>query len=164
LEVTYSFAGGQLPGTFAVGAFYEASGEIDGQPISAVHEYIVQFEQVLYREDACRHSEQGLSIFCGYYPRFPGDRKIDESIGDSLVAGLVYRGPVPGRDRDSMGIGFARAELFRGGTNKESIFELYYRFEATPRLSIQPDLQYISTPSGILRDALAVGVRVQLHW
>ena len=31
----------------AIGAVYESAGEIDNQPVSPVHEYIFQFEQVL---------------------------------------------------------------------------------------------------------------------
>ena len=54
------------------------------------------------------------------------------------------------------------AELFQGGTNQETVFELFYKAEITPRIRIQPDLQYIATPSGIHRDALAVGVRFEV--
>jgi porin len=85
-----------------------------------------------------------------------------ESIGDSFVAGLVYTGLIPERDEDVLGAGSSWAELFRGGTNRETVFELYYKARIAPRLSLQPDLQYISTPSGIYRDALTVGVRFQM--
>jgi len=54
------------------------------------------------------------------------------------------------------------AELYQGGTNQETVFEFFYKAELTPRISLQPDLQYIVTPSGIHRDALAVGVRFQV--
>lgn len=162
LELCYSWA--DLPGTVAVGAIYESNGRIDGQPISDVHEYIFQWEQLVFRKHNSTITEEGLSLFCGYYPRFPGEQKVDESIGSSFVAGLVYRGLVPGREDDSLGAGYATAELFRGGTNRESIFELYYRIAATSSLIIQPDLQYIASPSGIVRDALALGVRVQTDW
>ena len=61
-----------------------------------------------------------------------------------------------------MGAGVVWAKLYQGGTNQETAFEFFYRAEVTPRISIQPDLQYIATPSGIHRDALAVGVRFQV--
>ncbi len=163
LERTYALAGGTLPGVFAVGAVYESAGVIEGEPVSPVHEYILQFEQLIYRECAGDDREiQGLGIFAGYYPRFPGSQLIAEAIGDSFVAGLIYTGLFPCRDGDVLGAGYAWTELYQGGTNQEAVFELFYKAELTPRVSIQPDLQYIVTPSGIHRDALAVGVRFQV--
>lgn len=163
LERTLALAGGTLPGAFAVGAVYESAGVIEGVPVSPVHEYILQVEQLIYREGVCEDDAiQGLGIFVGYYPRFPGTQIIDESIGSSFVAGLVYTGLFPRRDGDVLGAGYAWTELFRGGTNQETVFELFYKAEITPRISIQPDLQYIATPSGVHRDALAVGVRFQV--
>jgi porin len=163
LEWSYALSAGQLPGVLAIGAIYESAGRIGGQPVSAVHEYIVQFEQVIVREGG-EQSQQGLSVFGGYYPRFPGAQTLEESIGDSLVAGLVYRGPVEGRDQDSIGFGAAWTELFQNGSNQETVVELYYRAELASRLRVQPDLQYIATPSGIYRDALAIGFRFQMEW
>ena len=105
---------------------------------------------------------QGLAAFAGYYPRFPGSLITEESIGDTIVAGLIYRGLLPDRDADVVGAGVAWAELFQGGTNQETVVELFYRTQLTPRLMMQPDLQYITSPSGIYRDALAVGLRFEL--
>jgi hypothetical protein len=39
-----------------------------------------------------------------------------------------------------------------------------YRVQLSPRMSLQPDIQYIATPSGIYRDALVVGTRMQIAW
>jgi porin len=163
LEYTYALFEGALPGTLALGAVYESDGELSGEPLSAVQEYVVQFEQLVHRE--CPRDEddaQGLAIFAGYYPRFQGARVPAESIGDGVVAGIVYTGLIPQRDEDVLGAGISWAELFQGGTNQETVFELFYKVQLTPGLSLQPDLQYIATPSGIHRDALAVGMRFQL--
>jgi porin len=163
LERTYALASGSLPGVFAVGAVYESAGVIEGNPVSSVYEYTVQFEQLVYRESGGDDGNtQGLGVFAGYYPRFPGLQIIDESIGDSWVAGLVYTGLLPGRDDDTVGAGYAWTELFRGGTNEEAVIELFYKAQCSHRLAIQPDLQYIVTPSGIYPDALAVGLRFQV--
>lgn len=165
LEKTYSLGNANLPGVFAIGAVYESAGEIDGERISPVHEYIVQLEQCIYREPGGgTATEQGASIFAGYYPRFPGERIIAESIGSSFVAGGVYRGLLPGRDQDTAGIGLAWTELFQGGTNREAAWETFYRMRFSPRLAIQSDLQYIASPSGIYRDALVVGTRFQIDF
>ena len=163
LERTYTLAGG-LPGVFAVGAVYESAGEIDGQPVSSVHEYVLQIEQLVYREQGCGGDEpQGLAVFAGYYPRFPGSQIVDSSIGASWVAGATYTGLFDGREEDVLGLGVAWSELFQGGTNQETATEVFYKAQLTPRVSLQPDLQYIASPSGIFRDSLAVGLRFQME-
>ena len=164
LERGHSLAGGELPGIMAIGALYESAGMIDGQRVSPVHEYYFQFEQVLYRECPCEEeSGQGLAMFGGYYPRFPGEQRSVKAIGDSSVVGVTYTGLLPGRDEDVLGIGIASAELFQGGTHRETVTEFFYRALLTPRVSLQPDVQYIASPSGIYRDSLAVGVRFELR-
>jgi len=163
LEYSYTLAEGTLPGLAVVGAVYESAGELSGEPISPVHEYILQLEQHLFHEcPAGEDDGQGLAAFAGYYPRFPGSRITEESVGETLVAGLVYQGLLPGRDEDVVGAGVVWTELFRGGTNQETVVEWFYKMQLTPRLMIQPDLQYIASPSGIHRDALAAGLRFQL--
>ncbi|MEM9657281.1 MAG: carbohydrate porin [Planctomycetota bacterium] len=167
LERTYALAAGAYPGTLAVGAVYESAGVIGGEPVSAIHEYVLQIEQLIYREDDIGEGDevvQGLGVFVGYYPRFPGSLTIAESIGDSLVAGFIYTGFIPERDLDIVGAGFAWTELFQGGTNQESVVEVFYRVQLNPRIALQPDLQYVVTPSGIRPDALAAGLRFQVDF
>lgn len=53
------------PGGLAFGAIYESGGEIEGQFVAGVHEYIVQFEQAVYKECDCPECDQGLSLFAG---------------------------------------------------------------------------------------------------
>ncbi|MEM8680230.1 MAG: carbohydrate porin [Planctomycetota bacterium] len=164
LEYRYRLGGGALPGMLTVGAIYESAGEREGEFFSPVHEYVVQVEQWVYREAMpAGDRPQGLAVFAGYYPRFPGDSVPAESVGDSYVAGCSYRGLLPLRDHDEIGFGIAWTELFQGGTNQETAVELYYDMRVTPRLNLQPDLQYIATPSGIHRDSLVFGVRFELR-
>jgi porin len=160
LERRYTIFQSQLPGILAAGSLYESEGLIDGQPVSSVYEFFFQLEQLVYQEPLSEpdHS-QGLALFAGYYPRFPGEILTDKSIGDSAVAGLTYTGLFNGRDHDVLGLGLAWAELFQGGRNREIVTELFYRASLTSRVSLQPDVQYISSPSGIFKDALAVGAR-----
>lgn len=164
LERAYSLLDSGLLGVFSLGALYESDGEIDGQPVSAVREYYLQWEQKIYRESiADEQREQGLAVFAGYYPRISGEQIILESIGDSAVVGLTYRGLFSGRDNDTLGLGVAWAELYQGGTNQEVATELFYRVNWSPHVSLQPDLQYISSPSGIYRDALVIGGRFEIR-
>jgi porin len=163
LEHTYALRDGTLPGVFVLGAVYESSGEVDGVPLSAVQEYILQLEQHIYRECPCDEDDmQGLACFVGYYPRFPGRLISSDSIGSNLVAGVVYRGLLPSRDEDVVGLGYSVAELFSGGSNRESDIELFYKIRVTPRASLQADLQYLGTPAGVLRDSIVVGTRFEI--
>jgi len=82
-------------------------------------------------------------------------------ISEDLNAGVVYTGLISGRDNDVAGVGVAWARLDQGGTNQETAVEAFYKARITPSLSIQPDVQYIATPSGIHPDALVVGMRFQ---
>jgi|JI10StandDraft_1071094.scaffolds.fasta_scaffold00310_29 carbohydrate-selective porin OprB len=164
LEATYALFQASHPGTIAVGALYESDGQLNGEAVAAVREYYIQAEQVLYkRHPADDASNQGLAVFAGYYPRYPGEQPIAKSIGDSAVAGLTYTGLLSNRQHDVVGLGIAWSELFQGGTNQESATELFYRAQWSSKLSIQPDLQYISSPSGIYRDALAIGMRMEIR-
>lgn len=61
-----------------------------------------------------------------------------------------------------MGAGFAWARLNESGTLQETVFELFYKAQITRWMSLQPDIQHIGSPSGIHRDALAVGLRFRL--
>jgi carbohydrate-selective porin OprB len=154
-----------LPGTIAVGAVYESEGVIDGAPVSSVYEYYIQTEQFIFREDDGDDDViQGLGVFVGYYPRILGSQILPESIGDSVVAGATYTGLVPHRDLDVLGAGMAWTELFQGGTNQETVVELFYRAQLTPRVRVQPDLQFIGSPSGIYRDSLVAAVRCQVDF
>ena len=75
-----------------------------------------------------------------------------------MVGDIVYRGLISCRDEDVIGAGVAWARLNRSGTLQETAIELFYKARITPWMSLQPDLQYIVSPSGIHRDALAVGL------
>lgn len=164
LEAMYSLFEASHPGTVAIGALYESDGQLDGEAVAAVREYYIQGEQVLYkRHPADDASNQGLAVFAGYYPRFPGEQPIAKSIGDSAVAGLTYTGLLSNRQHDVVGMGIAWSELFQGGTNQESATELFYRAVWSPNISLQPDLQYISSPSGIYRDSIAIGMRMEIR-
>lgn len=165
LEYSYTLSDGQLPGILDVGAVRESGELLDGRTISPVYEYIFQFEQAVYREpEDDGGSDQGWSVFAGFYPRFSDGEVHEDSIGSSVVAGIVSTGLLEGRDRDSFGLGLVWSELYRGGSNQEKSLELYYRAQLNPRISLQPDIQYIANPSGIYRDALVIGTRMQIAW
>ncbi len=163
LEYRYALRDGALPGTAAVSIARLSEGELNGSAFDAVNGGALQLEQMVYREDASSLRDvQGLSTFLAYYPRSLGSQFLPKAFGDHFAGGLVYRGLVPHRDEDVLGAGVSWVELFQGGSNQETVVELFYKAQLTPKLSFQPDLQYISTPSGIYRDALVAGLRYQV--
>lgn len=165
LEYGYALGDGALPGTMVIGAARISDGELDGDAFSAVNGLALQIEQMMLRENRDMPEDlQGLSAFAAYYPRSKGAQSLEKAIGDHLAGGVIYRGLIPDRDADVAGAGVSWAELSQGGSNQEAIFELFYKMRITPKLSLQPDLQYISTPSGIYRDAIVVGARYQAEF
>jgi porin len=169
IEYGYALQNGRLPGRIAIGGLYFPEGALLREPFGAGHGYNVQLEQQVFREHEDRGEDdsagdvQGLAIFAAFYPRFPGEPVLAEDIGDSFAAGVVYRGLLPRRDADVLGAGLVWAELFQGGTNRETAMEAFYRAAITDHVSLQPDVQYIVTPSGIYPDALALGLRLQVN-
>ena len=163
-EYQYAMVDGSLPGTISIAAGYQTPGEFNDQLVDAIHGYAFQWEQLLLRE-SCQEaaSSQGLSAFAAYYPRFFGSNRPPNSIGDSASAGMVYKGLVSRRDHDEMGVGVSWAELFQGGSDREIVYESFYRAEINTRVSLQPDFQYIISPSGIYPDAIVAGVRFLLE-
>ena len=163
LEYKYSLLDGLLPGVLELGLARNTDGIVSGVPFPSEWGYYIQWEQLIYRERTCDPDDaQGLGVFALYLPRFGGGPvtvSTLETIEDSAAAGVVYRGLIAGRDDDVVGAGIAWARLNQGGTNREIVVEGFYKVQVTPSVSLQPDLQYIASPSGIYGDSLAVGLR-----
>jgi porin len=103
----------------------------------------------------------------------PGDRNL---VDFSVNAGITMKAPVAGRDNDSVGIGYGLAQVsptavsFDKDANfyhgpypirgSESFIEVTYQAAITPWLTVQPDLQYVWTPGGGIRDPLSPDRRV----
>ena len=70
------------------------------------------------------------------------------------IGGLNYKGLIPTRDNDVLGVAFAYGHLNNnpqgndGSSNPgyEMVFEATYQIVLTPWLSFQPDLQYVIAP------------------
>ena len=85
--------------------------------------------------------------------------------------GLVYTGPLPGRDEDRAGVAIAVAGTSDGfretspATGAEVAVELTYRFVLTDWLALQPDIQYIVNPGTdpTLSNALTLAIRAELN-
>lgn len=155
---------GGKPAAYRVGAWHH-SGDwdaLDGsQTYSYNHGWYMAFDQLLLLEQ--EDEEQGLGFFL-QYGAAPQDRS---EIRDYFGAGLLYRGPVEGRDDDLMGVGLAHTKFSSvreadSDMTYESAIECFYRAQLRPWAAVQPDVQFISNPGGNLRDSLTAGLRFEI--
>ena len=159
--------GGELPGAYRVGAWHEHKrrnllnkrGQ-DGENTG----FYASFNQLLWRETSGEPA-QGLGIFgrAGY-----ADPEVSE-IETFGSAGLNYRGLVPGRKEDVVGLGVSHGEVSeRAGltADYERAAEMYYNAAVTPWLEISPMVQWIQNPgaSDERGNAWVVGTRVQANF
>ncbi len=168
---------GQLPHTTRVGMWHHSDPNVwteyttDPNPRTFVQNYgfFYSTDQMIYKEEYGTDDTQGLGVFC-QFAWAPGNRNfIEEYYG----GGLVYRGLLPNRDHDVVGVAFAdilfsspyRQVNAANGTNIgkfENAIEVFYKYVASPYFSLQPDMQYIVQPGGRYKDALLPGLRFEI--
>ncbi len=163
LEYRYTTPAEELPGKISLGMTYETRGAVPAGTIPRSFGYYIQFEQLLFREaDSTESCPQGLSVFAQHYPTNVSGNSPFPTIPEDALAGFTYTGLIRGHDEDVAGVGVGWVQLEQGGTDQEVMVELFYKAKVNSTMSIQPDIQYIKTPSGIHSDALVAGLRVQL--
>ncbi len=120
---------------------------------------------------ALEKNDQGLGWF-GRVSFAPADRNF---ISFYVDAGVTYKGLIPTRDNDTVGLAFGYAQLSGGAQNSlagegsnpagaEMVLEFTYQAQITPALVVQPDIQYIINPGGTtgLNNALVIGARASI--
>lgn len=115
--------------------------------------------------------DQGLGWF------FRASHTPDEhnSVSAYFDTGFSYKGIVPTRDDDTLGIGFGYARMSHGARDSlaaegstpadaEMVVEITYQARITPWFLLQPDLQYIINPGGSkdLDNAFVAGLRASI--
>ena len=140
----------------------------------------VGVDQLAFREPGTK--AQGLGVF-GRIQGAPGDRNLVNFYFD---AGVTYKGAIPGRNSDTLGLAFALARISdtasqydavtaraTGGAypirRPESVLELTYQAQIAPWWQLQPTVQYAfnlnggvpnpQQPSKRLPDATVLGLR-----
>jgi len=189
-----------LPGTYNLGGWYHSGRFADqrfdsaglslanpassGVPAQHRGDYglYAVVDQMIWRVPDTR--DNGLGVFLRLAGS-PSDRNQVDFYADG---GLNYKGLLPDRGDDVLGLGVAYARIsdaasgldrdvnFFNGTNRpvrdhEMALELTYRAQLTPWWTVQPDLQVIFHPGGhvpdptdptgtrAIRDAVVLGVR-----
>jgi len=129
--------------------------------------FYVSFDQDLFRENDV--DAQGLGWFFRY-----GFRHGDISrISNYWSTGFSYLGPIPTRDKDTLGLAIFQnipSDIYQSRVNPfahdETVFEAYYSIHIADWLYITPDVQYISSPGSgdSIDDAVVVGVRTRISF
>jgi porin len=165
-----------LPGHYWFGAYYSPwEGYTQfrtGDKVGDSYGFYVHGDQMVYREAA--GSDQGLVLWSAV----THDPNEDIAIVPFQVnVGAVYRGLIPGRDRDATILGFAYGKFSDdyadvveargdGRPKHEIVLEAAYRYELTKFAYVQPGVQYIVRPGGTgqIGDAFVLGLQMGIKF
>jgi porin len=167
-----------LPGAYRIGAWYHTSPRFGDQrfdntgrsladplstgiPLNHTGDYGIYgvVDQMLYRVPGT--DDQGLSAFVRA-GGVPNDRNLISFYSDG---GLIYKGLIPRRPDDTIGIAFAYARVgdnargldsdigsfgnfFYPVRSGETMVEVIYQAQWTKWWTVQPEMQYIIRPGG----------------
>jgi porin len=161
-----------LPGVYKLGAWYHNGrfADIAGGPETHAGDrglYAVA-DQTLWRNaDKSRSLNGFLRVGAA-----PSNRNL---VSFYVDGGLGYTGLIPGRGQDTLTLGVAYAKISDDAADhdQQTLIELNYRARVTPWLTVQPDIQYIVHPGGLVpnpndpsggttKDALVLGIRTTI--
>ncbi|MEI8292705.1 MAG: carbohydrate porin [bacterium] len=177
-QLYWSKAGGCkcLPGFLKAGAWFQSGQYADAlanSTSSGNSGFYLLLDQMLLRENAANDpkNDQGLGFF-GRTGFTPPDRN---TINFFFDFGFTYKGLIPERDLDALGLAYGFAGLSPGerdsiqdsGGNaavSEMVLEATYQCVLTPWCVLQPDAQLIVNPGGnnSVPNAFVIGARVSL--
>ncbi len=190
LSITYQYHLGELPGGFNLmpgygwnGDFIEINGRInidEGQlqPTTKDDTWFVSadFWQYLWVEgdpnqavdiNNGRQDLQGVGVFSRV--QFSDDET--NPLEYSISGGVNYKGLIPRRDNDAMGIAFAYNKLREGrfldliGIDTQSTaWELFYNIELTPALHLTLDAQVTDSALPDIDTATILGTSLQIRF
>jgi porin len=178
-----------LPGTYKLGAWFDtakfpdqrfdtaglslANPASNGMPRQYWHNYSVYAvaDQTVWQPGG--DDKRALALFLRPMVA-PGDRNF---IDFSVNGGVTLKAPLPGRDDDTIGIGFgvanvsaraaalARDAAFYSGAyvptrSPETFVEVTYQVQLTPWWQVQPDFQYFWMPGGGVADPTSPDRRI----
>lgn len=169
---------GGLPGKYAFGTYYFGleNRSFFGETYDQKFGFYWQADQMLFREPTGEASapsgKDGKSFKSPVAPAKPNNQglyfisflnytpKYNNSLPFSFHTGFVYKGLIPTRDADQLGVAFAYGQysynqiVARRDAGQqiqqtyEAVFEFDYRIQLTQFAYVQPSLQYLIRPSG----------------
>ncbi len=168
-QMDYGTASSGLPGTYKLGFWVDTapfpSQRFDntgaplaitgGTPLNLRNNFSVYgvADQVVWQ--AGGDDPRSVSVFARLMGA-PGDRNL---INFSVNAGITLKAPLPGRDDDTVGIGFGIAKVSPTAAGfdidsgvpargTETFIEVTYQAQVTGWWQLQPDFQYVLNPGG----------------
>lgn len=168
-QMDYGAGSSGLPGTYKLGFWADTapfpSSRFDntgaplaitgGTPLSLRNNFSIYgvADQMVWR--AGGDDPRSVSVFARLMGA-PGDRNL---INFSVNAGVTMKAPLPGRDDDSVGIGFGIAKVSATAAGfdldsgvpargTETFIEVTYQAQVTGWWQLQPDFQYVFNPGG----------------
>ncbi len=187
--VTPEIGAEKLPGRYSAGFIYwgvEKTG-FDGVPYDGNVQFYWQADQQLFREKSLAAAEESGVFSKGKNP-VAKPKKDDQGLywfstvnfappSNNLLpfyalGGLVYKGLIPGRDKDQAGIAFAYGNYSQDAANVDrsrgrdpreyqAVLEVDYRIQINRFAFVQPTLQYIINPGA--RGQVANDTIIGLH-
>lgn len=168
---------GPMPGNFRAGLWYDSipklkftdtlGGRIRRDSESGNIGFYVGFDQMVWKEQSNEKDKQGLGVFARY-----GHADGDVNRNNHYWAlGTSYLGLMPERDHDVVAFAVSQTILsdqLRDATrplaDRETAYEVYYAYQATPWCIVSPHVQVITNPGGDQddRDAIVGGIRIRL--
>ncbi len=155
-DFSWAFDGG-LEGNASVGAWFQTGPSTvvatNTPPNQAVVDFnggwYLQATQRLFNPDPSATTPRGVRLYSQLGWGDPSRNPANWSI----AGGFAFDGPLPGRDRDSFGVSvgyttFSDSPSVYQSTDGlyEFVFEAYYNIAITNWMSLQPDIQVLTTP------------------
>ena len=164
LESTWKPAFGadrRLPGDYRLGFWYHSgpfakngTGD-DAETLNGNYGFYLQMNQAIYKKKRADDGEQELGIFM-QFGWTPSDRN---AITQYMGGGLQYRGMLTARANDTLGLAVSHTWLARADREiRLTSVELFYIFQLTSWIGLQPDIQYFYNTGNHPRNGLAAGV------
>lgn len=156
----FKSAKGDLPGHYRAGTWYDPLDKtqffdtLDGRRAERFKGddwgFYIGLDQMIWKENEDPNDKQGLSV-AARYGYADGEVNLIEHF---WAIAAQYEGLFAERDKDVIGLGIAQGVLsdayreIHRQADRETVYELYYSYRATPWLTISPDLQFITNAGG----------------
>ena len=195
--ITPKIGSSKLPGKYAFGGIYFGveNKSFNGQTSDGRYALYWQVDQMLFRETEFADKGDGKSAVpaktvrepVGPVSNPPGEQglylfsfvsyapKYNNAMPFYFHTGLVYKGLIPTRDRDQLGLAFAYGNYSYYKTladeradkpvqSFESMLELDYRVQLAKFAYVQPFMQYLIRPNGtgLVENSTILGVQMGL--
>ena len=152
----------RLPGDYRLGFWYHSgpfaktgTGD-DAETLDGNYGFYLQMSQAIYKKKKADDGRREVGVFM-QFGWAPSDRN---AVTKYVGGGLQYQGMLPARTNDIFGLGASHTWLTDADREiRLTSVELFYVFQLTSWLGLQPDVQYFYNTGNHQRNGLAADVR-----